>query len=218
MRKIAFLVALMCSIGASAGSFEDLEEAIIRGNSSAAVALIERGVDVNSVDRFGNSLLVQAVKRDMPEFFDYLVAHRARLNLRNKNGESALSIAAYLGKLTYVEKLVQAGAEVNVYGWPPLVYAAYNGHDNVVDYLLNHGADVDSRAENGATAIFFAARFGHMAVVKKLIANDATLSITNDQGDTAVDWAMKAGNTDIADLMRDSGGRSGHSVVIDFSK
>ena len=97
MKKFAFLFALLLPMMASAGVYEDMEEAIIRGDSSDAIALLKRGMDVNSVDRDGNTLLIQGIRRNMPEFIDYLVKHRARLNLRNKNGESALSIAAFLG-------------------------------------------------------------------------------------------------------------------------
>ena len=216
MKKFAFLFALLLPMMASAGVYEDMEEAIIRGDSSDAIALLKRGMDVNSVDRDGNTLLIQGIRRNMPEFIDYLVKHRARLNLRNKNGESALSIAAFLGQLPQVKLLVEAGAEVNIYGWPPLAYAAYNGHLAIADYLIKRGADVNGKAANGGTALFFAARFGHQPVVELLLKNNADPTIADDYGETAVDWALKGKNTDIADLLRAAGGRSGRSVVLEF--
>jgi ankyrin repeat protein len=202
----------------SAGAFEDLEEAMIRSNAADAINLIKRGVDVNTVDKTGNSLLTQAIRRDIPEFFDYLIQRRARLNTRNRNGETALSIAAYTGKLNYVQRLVEAGAEVNSYGWPPLSYAAFNGHLAIVDYLLKHGAEVNAKTENGSTALFFAARYGHMEVVKLLLKSNADPGIANENDETAVDWALKSSNTDIEDILRAAGGRSGKSVTIDVSK
>jgi ankyrin repeat protein len=60
--------------------------------------LINRGMDVNSVDSSGNTLLMQAVQRDNMDLFDYLLKRRARINTRNRNGETALSLAAYKGK------------------------------------------------------------------------------------------------------------------------
>jgi len=218
MKLFAFLFALLLPVLAAAGAYEDMEEALISGDSSAAIDLIKRGMDVNSVDRAGNTLLTQAVRRDLPTLVDYLMQRRARLNIRNRNGETALSIAAYTGKLTYVQRLVEAGAEVNFYGWPPLSYAAYNGHLDIVDYLLKHGAEVDAKTENGSTALFFASRFGHIEVVKLLLKNKADATIANENGDTAIDWALKDKNTDIEDLLRAAGGRSGKSVVIELSK
>ncbi len=217
MKRSAFLILLMLPLLAIAGAYEDMEEALIRNNSAAAIELIKRGMDVNTVDRSGNTLLVQSIRGDLPELFDYLLKHRARVNTRNKNGETALSIAAYTGKLDYVKRLIDAGAEVNFFGWPPLSYAAYNGHLDVVDYLLKRGAEVNATTENGSSALFFAARFGHIEVIKLLLANKADPTVVNENGETAIDWAMKSRNTDIADLLRAAGGRSGKSVTIELT-
>ncbi len=218
MKIIALLFALLIPVLASAGAYEDMEEAMIRGDSGTAINLIKRGVDINTVDKAGNTLLIQAVRRDVPELFDYLLLRRAKLNVRNRNGETALSIAAYTGKLQYVQRLIEAGADVNFYGWSPLTYAAYNGHTAIVDYLLKRGAEINATTENGSSALFFAARFGHIEVIKLLLKNKADPSLANENGDTAIDWALKSDNTDIADLLRAAGGRSGKAVVIEFSK
>ncbi|MFB0936386.1 MAG: ankyrin repeat domain-containing protein [Propionivibrio sp.] len=217
-RCFAFLLALLLPVIAFAGAYEDLEEALIRSDSGAAIELIKRGIDINTVDRQGNSLVTQSIQRDLPELFDYLLQRRARINTRNRNGESALSIAAYMGRAKYVQRLVEAGAEINFFGWPPLSYAAYNGHIAIVEYLIKRGAEIDGTTENGSTALFFAARFGHMDTVRTLLAHQADPTIVNDRGETAVDWALKGKNTDIEDLLRKAGGRSGKSVTIELSK
>ena len=218
MKPIIFMFALLLPVFAQAGAYEDMEEAMIRQDPSAIIDLLKRGVDVNTVDREGNSLLTQAVKRDLPEAVDYLMAHRARLNPRNKHGETAVSIAAYTGKLAYVKKLVEAGAEVNYYGWPPLAYAAYNGHLDIVDYLIKRGAEVNAKTGHGSTALFFASRFGHIDVVHLLLKNQADPTVENENGETAVDWALKSANTDIEAILREAGGRSGKKVVLDVAK
>lgn len=208
MKMSAFLFVLLLPALAFAGAYEDMEEALIRNDSAAAIDLVKRGMDVNTVDRSGNTLLIQSMRGDVPELVDYLLQRRARINVRNRNGETALSIAAYVGKLAYVKRLVELGAEVNFYGWPPLSYAAYNGHLEIVDYLLKRGAEIDARTENGSTALFFAARFGHLKVIELLLRNKADPTVVNENGDTAVDWALRSKNTDIADLLRAAGGRA----------
>ncbi len=218
MKPLLIVFAFLLSGLATAGTYENLEEALIRNDSTAVIKFLDRGVDVNTVDRDGDSLLTQAVRRDLPELFEYLMQKRARLNTRNRNGETALSIAAFTGKLNFVKPLVEGGAEINLYGWSPLAYAAFNGHHDVVDYLLKHGAKVDAKSENGSTAIFYAARFGHVSVVKLLLEHKADLDILNENGETVVDGAMKGGNTEIEALLREAGGRSGKSVEVDLSK
>jgi len=222
MKLSSFVIALLLSAllptFACAGAYDDMEEAMIRNDAGGAIALIKRGMDVNTVDQQGNTLLIQAVRRDIPELFDYLLQRRARINTRNRNGESALSIAAYVGNLRCVQRLVEAGAEVNFYGWPPLIYGAFNGRASVVDYLLKHGAEINAPTANGSTALFFAARYGHLEVVELLLKNRADAKIANETGETAVDWALKSGNTDIEDLLRAAGGRSGKAMTIELSK
>ncbi len=209
-KTLAVLFALLLlPIAAAAGVYEDMEEALISGDTAWAIKLINRGMDVNSVDAAGNTLLMQTVNRDNQEFFDYLLKRRARINTRNRNGETALSLAAYRGKLHFVQRLVDSGADVNLYGWPPLIYAAFNGHTAVAEYLLKKGAEVNGTTENGSTALLFAARFGHIEVVELLLLNKADPNIANERGATAIDWALKTDNTDIADLLRKAGGRAG---------
>jgi hypothetical protein len=222
MKLYSFLFVLLLPVllptFACAGAYEDMEESLIRNDAASAIELIKRGMDVNTVDRLGNTLLIQTVRRDVPELLDYLLQHRARLNARNRNGETALSIAAYIGNLPLVRRLVEAGAEVNFYGWPPLIYGAFNGHSVVVDYLLKRGAEIDATTETGSTALFFAARYGHLEVVELLLKNKADAKIANESGETAIDWALKSGNTDIEGLLRAAGGRSGKAMTIELSK
>jgi len=218
MKIPALLLSLFLSTAAFAGAYEDLEEAMIRKDTASVIKLIERGVDVNTVDRSGNTLLTQAIRQDIPDLFEQLMQRRARLNTRNRNGETALSIAAYTGKTAYVTRLVEAGAEVNFYGWPPLAYAAFNGHAQIAEYLLKRGAEINATTENGSTALFFAARYGHLEVVKLLLNHEADVSVANELGETAVDWAVKGRNTDIVDVLHAAGGRSGKSVVLEIGK
>jgi len=218
MKIRAFLFALMLPAIAFAGAYEDMEQAMIRRDASSVISLLGRGMDINTVDRSGDTLLLQAVRLDMPELIEYLVQRRARLNSRNRNGETALSIAAFSGKMPYVQRLVEAGAEVNFYGWPPLSYAAFNGHRDIVEYLLKRGAEIDAKTANGSTALFWAARNGHTEVVKLLLSNQADPSIANEHDETPVDAAMKGGSREIEGLLRSAGGRSGKTVVIELSK
>ena len=216
-----FLVLLCCLLLptlAIAGAYEDMEEALISGDTPWAIQLIQRGMDVNSVDAVGNTLLTQAMLRDNMDLFEYLLKRRARVNTRNRNGETALSLAAFHGKLAFVRRLVEAGADVNLYSWPPLIYAAFKGHAEVAEYLLGKGAEVNATTTNGSTALLFASRFGHLEVVEVLLKHHADPNLANDRGATAIDWALKTENTDIADLLRRAGGRAGNPAAVGRSK
>ena len=47
--------------------------------------------------------------------------------------------------------------------------AAYKGHVDIVNFLLEKGADPNEKAKCGATALHFAAECGHTAIVKEIL-------------------------------------------------
>ena len=218
MRSLIFAIGLLLSGTVLAGAYEDMEAAMIIRDSNAVIGLLDRGMDVNTVSRSGDTLLIQAIRSDMPVLVDALLQRRARLNFRNRNGETALSIAAFIGKMDYVRRIVESGAEINFYGWPPITYAAFNNHPGIVEYLIKKGAEINAKTETGATALYLASRNGHVEVVKLLLRYEADPTIANQNGETAVDAAMAGNHDEILDLLRAAGGRSGKSLTLDLSK
>ena len=85
---------------------------------------------------------------------------------------TALSVAAYNGRLEVVELLMSRHAEVNGYyrGYrePALHAAAERGHKTIVQSLLMHGADVNAEV-CGVSAIHVAAIKGHWGSVGTLL-------------------------------------------------
>ncbi len=66
--------------------------------------------------------------------------------------------AAKMGQLGAVRWHVENGADVNkvIYGRTPLHVAAMNGHEEVVRFLLAHGANVNARTATGETPLRWA--------------------------------------------------------------
>lgn len=218
-RDLLFTALLVILPGlASAGVYEDMLTALKSDDTGAAIALLNRGVDVNTVDIMGNTLLMLAVRENNEQLLEQLILRRARLNVRNRDGDTAVRMAAFGGKLTFVQRLVEAGAEVNMYGWSPLSYAAFNGHAAIVEYLLKRGAEINATTENGFTALLIAARNGHLSVVDVLLKQQADPNIASESGETALDWAERTNNSEIAQRLRDTGGHSGKTVTIEISK
>ncbi|OJJ83539.1 ankyrin repeat domain-containing protein, partial [Aspergillus glaucus CBS 516.65] len=61
----------------------------------------------------------------------------------------------------------------------PLFWAARNGHEAVVNLLLEKGADTSTTDKDGRTPLFWAARNGNEAVVK-LLENQHATTLQND--------------------------------------
>jgi ankyrin repeat protein len=192
---------LLHSASVRAGAYDDLIAAANRDDTAAVTALIERGMDVNTVDSQGNTLLMIAARERNKALIDYLLKHKAGVRKVNRFGDSALMLSSLGGDLESVRLLVLANADINPQGWTPLMYAAYNGHAEVAAHLVEKGASIDAQSASGMTALMVAAKNGHFAVADLLINNRADASKKDQSGLTAIDHAAKGRNTRIAEMI-----------------
>ncbi len=93
------------------------------------------------------------------------------VNAVDKEGSTALMIAAEKGDIELARVLLQNGADVNARnrdGYTALMYAAYKGSAEVVELLLENNADVNARDKDGWTALRYAVLQGRNDIVKLL--------------------------------------------------
>lgn len=183
------------------GSYENSLSSARLGDTRQLVDLLNRGIDPNTIDEQGNTLLILAANGGHVRTVEAILPYRPNVSQRNLAGDSALMMAVLRGHEEVVEILLKAGAEVNHDGWTPMMYAAFEGRLNLVERFLASGADVNRLAPNQSNALMFAARNGHIDVVRRLLQTDVDLHQQNDRGFTADTWARSNGNTDIADLI-----------------
>jgi ankyrin repeat protein len=69
------------------------------------------------------------------------------------------------------------------YGQTPLSWAAWDGHEAVVNVLLDRNANVESKDIYDETPLSRAAQTGHEAVVKLLLDKDADIESRDNRGD-----------------------------------
>lgn len=109
----------------------------------------------------------------------------------NDRGVSALMIAAFEGITPKVKELISLGANVNAVnhssgspGRTILMGAAENGHLEVVNLLLEKGAQIEAKNAKGNTALMIASELGQNAVVQRLLEQGAKVNKTNNTGFT----------------------------------
>ncbi len=82
------------------------------GHFKTVEVLLASGADVNAKDdQYGGSTLMTATYYNRPDIVKILITKGADVNLKNKKGESALSLAKYKGLIEIIQILKEAGAK-----------------------------------------------------------------------------------------------------------
>lgn len=93
----------------------------------------------------------------------------------------------------------------NLYGVTPLHYACYFGNKRVIDLLLNLGADIDAKDDEGNSCLHFAINSSCIATIKKLIIRGVDKSIKRNDNLTAYDLALQNNEFKIAEVLKKIG-------------
>lgn len=123
--------------------------------------------------------------------------------LIDNEGNTLLHEAVYCGMLDKVEELIKLGADVNscnFRNYTPLMAAA--GRDwNIVQLLLENGAQVDLQATDGSTALTIACRYGLRESVQAILDNNPNMNILDERHRTPLSYAIRSGNMECVRLL-----------------
>ena len=165
-----------------------LMNASLKGHEQAVRLLIEAGANVNIRDNNGRSALMQAVDHARTEVVELLLAAKAEVDARSNSGDTALlSVAARscptAEHISIVKFLLAAGANINARrpgsfcAQTALMFASMRGCTELVDLLLQAGADVNAAPEcGGGTALIYASINGYEEIVKLLLKAGADIN------------------------------------------
>jgi len=196
-------------------SAEAFIEAVRAGQLEEVQRLLDAGADVNAT---GNATsgswwynqapaITHAVLTDHSDVVRLLIAHGADLNMGEKGyGDTALHTAAHLNNVEIVKILLESGADPNPYSkhkdWEtPLHYAAEAGAVEAIQALVDSGIDVDTRKDQGLSALLNTLKTGRpdftTKVVTVLLDNGADPNLTDERGNSALHFAAAKGMTEV---------------------
>jgi len=89
--------------------------------------------------------------------------------------------------------------------FPDLMVASYFGHKVVVKLLLEKGAEVEAKCDDGWTPLSLAADNGHEAVAKLLLEKGAEVEAKGDDGWTPLSSAVYNGHEAVVKLLLEKG-------------
>lgn len=126
------------------------------------------------------------------------------VNARDKNGESALVIAAGRGnQLSTIKLLLDGGANIEIRkgDFTALHLASTYGHRETAELLLNRGADIESKTNDSLTPLVVASNSEQREMVEFLLGRGANIESKQAQGQTALHQACSHGYKETAELL-----------------
>jgi ankyrin repeat protein len=167
------------------------------GHATVVERLLASGAAVNARAARGQTALMWAVSQKHPAVVKILLSRGADVDLRSNaasevmavsphghpdynraipfGNDTAMMFAARVGDLASAKLLVEAGASVNdadAWDVSALVLAAHSGFGELVEFLLEQGADANSSAA-GFTALHEAIMRRDERIVRALLAHGA---------------------------------------------
>jgi len=207
---------------------DDFVRSAENGDMKAVQLFFDAGIDCNAESSAGLTALMAAAKNGRIDVVKKLLDQKVKIDAQGKDGVTALMLAADGNQLEIVNLLLKRGADPNVEdqrGWTALMNAVYQGnancvealaaqsrqevnrgllvaalmgHKDTVKVLLDHGAEVDTRAEDGRTPLMLAAGKGDNDLVSVLLKAGADPTLTDKSGATAGSLATAKGYKELA--------------------
>jgi ankyrin repeat protein len=202
----------------------------VRAAVEARVASVDERIPA-PVYMEGTPLITIAARAASLKVLAYLIAAGADLNARTPAGETALMLASYFpaddagpsangvgpsgggaghngAHARAAQLLIGAGASVEnePHHYTPLAYAAYQGREDMISYLLSRGARVNPDGNNGYTYVntplMMAAMQGHSNAALMLLRAGADARVRVVNGHTAAELAAKHHGHGLVGLLR----------------
>ncbi|MGY5852860.1 MAG: ankyrin repeat domain-containing protein [Candidatus Thorarchaeota archaeon] len=125
-----------------------------------------------------------------------------------EEADALLVTSSHDGDLVGVEKALEDGADIEVYGGRglnSLLWASLRGRLEVVKLLLDRGADINATNRVGWTPILQASGGGHLEVVQLLLERGAEVNKVTKFSETALMFAAREGFIEIVKALLDNG-------------
>ena len=170
-----------------------------KGNIDA-IKVLKSGADPNITNADGNTCLHLSILHGCSkEVVQMIIDHGAHVNATNKNGLTALMITCERGNIDVMNVLLKAGSDpaiTDASGNTCLQCLVLQGCSiEVLQTIIDHGAQVNATNKNGQTALMMASDCGYLNGINMLLRAGADPNVINVNGSTCLHFASCHGSS-----------------------
>eukprot|EP00286_Rhodomonas_abbreviata_P009190 CAMPEP_0181321532 /NCGR_PEP_ID=MMETSP1101-20121128/18742_1 /TAXON_ID=46948 /ORGANISM="Rhodomonas abbreviata, Strain Caron Lab Isolate" /LENGTH=418 /DNA_ID=CAMNT_0023429379 /DNA_START=58 /DNA_END=1315 /DNA_ORIENTATION=- len=154
--------------------------------------LVGEGYDINSKDSDGDTAL-------------HYAAREGPAPGSKGNNKELVNAALKKDGLPRIKQLFGEGYDINSKksdGFTALHYAAREGYNEIVDWLIGAKANVNAVNNFGNSPLHLSAHNGHAEATRMLLNARADTTLKNNQGKTALDRARDLGHTAVVAMLK----------------
>jgi ankyrin repeat protein len=186
-----------------------LQYAVLTGRANMVQLLIQTGAHVGGEYRDGQTLVHVAAARGSIPVLDLLIDAKAGIQSLDANGNTPLDSAVLHGQPLAVEALLRHGADATYVhpldGRGALHEACMRGYANLVQPLVDNGADPGARDRFGQTPLDIALAYKNANVVATLLHLGQKLKESQKVAEETMESATLRGQTEIARILLENG-------------
>jgi ankyrin repeat protein len=171
--------------------------------------ILKKPQDVDASGGYCLTPFVAALSRRHFQVARLLHRNGSSVDTRGHDRISTLHSAAFCGDLEMIQVLLgDYKADINTrcdFGITPLCDAVSDSHPEsypeVVQFLLEHGADPNVLQNDGRTPLRIASKSGQSEIVRLLLEHGADVNLANDSGRTALQLALENEHDKVVELL-----------------
>ncbi|KAL7907738.1 ankyrin repeat-containing domain protein [Trichoderma velutinum] len=176
--------------------------ATIHGDIDLVQLLLNNGASISSVDLRKRTPLLLASKMGHKDIVQALLDRGANIKDTDKDGHMPLHFAVIHGDIDLVQLLLNNGADIDSVKIPtPLLLASKLGYVNIVQALLDQGANIKVTDENGHTPLHFAAIHGYIDLTQLFLNNGADIYAICSHKCTPLSYAFRSKNSQLIQFL-----------------
>ncbi|WP_235526303.1 ankyrin repeat domain-containing protein [Nostoc piscinale] len=182
--------------------------AVQSGNFDKIQLILDAGADINYQSPDGYDVLIHAMygrdilqDENLISTLNLLISRGAAVNGMSSYGESAIKVAAHVGRFDAVKLLLNAGANPEQLEWTELMHAIVFGSLEQVKFLLEQGADQNVRDCWHRTPWLLSLQVGELPKAKLLRAAGANHNDVGNCGKTPLMYAIENNRDEVLEWL-----------------